>query len=396
MSKDGWAKKLVPFVVMVARLILVALALFLLSACGSEAQTPAALTPTVSSTATATATPSPMATPFDPSALRVEVVAENLQVPWAIDFASDGRIFFTERPGRVRVIQDGRLLPEPWATLPVAAVGEGGLLGLALDPQFERNRYVYVYYTYRYDQGQLRNRVVRLTDRDGRGQDPETIIDGIAGANIHDGGRIKFGPDGKLYITTGDASQSQLAQDMNSLAGKILRLNADGSIPSDNPFPGSPVYSLGHRNPQGLAWHPVTGQLFATEHGPTGNDEVNIIQPGGNYGWPVVQARAGRSQFIDPILVFSPSVAPTGATFFQDEFFFTTLRGEHLHRVTLQPPDFRQVQRDQRLLEGEYGRLRDAVVGPDGALYITTSNRDGRGSPDLADDRILRFALAGR
>jgi len=344
-----------------------------------------------------------------PEDVRIEVVAQGLQVPWAIDFAPDGRIFLTERPGRIRVIREGELHPEPWAQLPVAHEGEGGLLGLALDPNFAQNGFVYVYYTYR-EGNRLWNRVVRLTEREGRGADPFVLLDRIPGSVIHDGGRIKFGPDGKLYITTGDANAPSSAQEVTSLAGKILRLNPDGSIPADNPFPNSPVWSYGHRNPQGLAWHPITGALFSTEHGPSGlppnccHDEVNVIEPGRNYGWPRVFGIARDPQFVDPILESGLDTwAPSGATFYSTDrlpeewrgrLFFAALRGQHLQRVTLRAPDFRSVERAEKLFVGDFGRLRDVVQGPDGFLYVTTSNRDGRGLPRAGDDRVLRIVPA--
>jgi len=342
--------------------------------------------------------------------IQVEIVAQNLEAPWAIAPSPDGRIFLTERPGRIRVVQDGVLLQEPWARIEVAAVGEAGLLGLALDPDFSQNRYVYIYYTYRGDQGRLWNRVARLLEHEGRGTDLTVILDRIPGAPIHDGGRIKFGPDGKLYITTGDAASPSLAQDLSSLAGKILRINSDGSIPPDNPFPGSPIYSYGHRNPQGLAWHPVTSKLFSTEHGPSGappnccHDEVNIIEPGKNYGWPMVFGMARDPRFVDPILESGLDTwAPSGASFYsgdklpqswKDNLFFAALRNQHLHRVILQPPEFIKVQLQEKLFAGAFGRLRDVVQGPDGFLYLATSNRDGRGTPAPDDDRILRIISA--
>ena len=341
----------------------------------------------------------PVDPPARPFAPRVEVVATDLQVPWALAFAPDGRLFFTERPGRVRVIVGGQVQAEPVALLPAAETGEAGLMGLALDPAFQQNGHLYVMYTYRNSAGGLTNRVSRLTESQGRAGNETVLLDNLPGATIHDGGRIRFGPDGKLYVTLGDATNTSLPQRLDSPAGKILRINADGSIPSDNPFPGSPVYSLGHRNPQGLTWHPTTGLLFSTEHGPVGNDEVNIIRAGSNYGWPIVSGSGGSPQFADPILVFNPAVAPTGATFYngsqlfpwRGSLFFTTLRGQHLHRVTLGGPGFEDVVGQERLFEGEFGRLRDVVEGPDGFLYFTTSNRDGRGSPRAGDDKILRI-----
>lgn len=318
----------------------------------------------------------------------VRVVAGGLEVPWALAFAPDGRLFVTERPGRIRLVRGGRLEPEPVAALAVAAVGESGLMGLALDPAFAQTGHLYACYTAARGDT-LINRVVRLTLREGRAGDERVLVDGVPGAGIHDGCRVKFGPDGKLYVTTGDAAEPGLAQQRASLAGKILRLNGDGSVPDDNPFPGSPVYSLGHRNPQGLAWDRA-GRLFAAEHGPWGHDEVNHIQPGRNYGWPEVRGRAGRDdgRYVDPVIESERDTwAPSGIAFLGDDLFIAALR-RRLLRVTL-GPDLR-VTRVGALLERRYGRLRDVVAGPDGALYVTTSNRDGRGMPAPDDDRILR------
>jgi len=343
-----------------------------------------------------------------PGSLRpgVEVVATGLQAPWSLDFAPDGRIFVTERPGRVRVIAGGRLQPEPWATVPVAEQpgSESGLMGIALDPDFRSNGFVYVYYSYQ-DQGHLWNRLVRLVDRNGRGEVDRVLLDRIPGASIHDGGRVKFGPDGKLYLTVGDAAVGENAQNPNSLNGKILRLNPDGTVPPDNPFPGSPVYALGLRNPQGLAWHPLTRQLFASDHGPSGgppnccHDELNLIEPGGNYGWPVVFGAGGAPRFTDPVLESGTETwAPSGIDFgtagpVRGVLFIAALRGQHLRAVWLGLPGFRRVEAQQVLFQNEYGRLRDVVAGPDGALYILTSNRDGRGSPRPGDDKLLRVTF---
>lgn len=322
---------------------------------------------------------------------RVEVVARGLEVPWAIDFAPDGRLFITERPGRIRVAKDGRLEPIPVATLPVTAVGEGGLMGLVLDPAFDRSPYLYVCYTAstgpRLGSSTLSNRVVRLTLRDGRASDERVVIDRLPGAGIHNGCRLKFGPDGRLYITTGDAGDAGSAQRLDSVAGKILRLNPDGTLPKDNPIPGSPVYSFGHRNPQGLAWDP-SGRLFAAEHGPSAHDEVNHIRPGRNYGWPQVTGRGGDTRYVDPIVESgSDTWAPSGIAFHGGDLFVAALRGQRVLRIRLGPEP--SAIRVENLLAG-YGRLREVVVGPDRLLYVTTSNRDGRGSPASDDDRILR------
>jgi glucose/arabinose dehydrogenase len=329
------------------------------------------------------------------------VVATGLEVPWALAFSPDGRIFITERPGRLRVISGGVLLPQPVAVLPVASVRESGLLGLALDPEFEENHFLYVYYTYREGRA-LWNRVVRLTESGGRAGEPVVLLEGIPGATIHDGGRLRFGPDGRLYITAGDSARELLAPELSSLAGKVLRLNPDGSIPHDNPFPGSPIFSYGHRNPQGLAWQPATGQLFATEHGPQGHDEVNIIGAGSNYGWPAAKGRQGAERgFSLPVAESGGGTwAPSGATFYtgshfpqwQGHLFFAGLRSTALWHMD---PAAAQPLEPQPLLKGQYGRLRDVVQGPGGFLYLLTSNRDGRGNPTPEDDRLLRLAPGG-
>jgi len=348
-----------------------------------------------------------------PDEVRVETFISGMEVPWSLAFAPDGRLFITERPGRIRVATGAQLDPHPWMTLPVSAMGEGGLMGLALDPDFAHDPWVYVCYTFD-DAGTQANRISRLRELNGRGNSEDILLDRFPGAIIHNGCRLKFGPDGKLYATTGDSFQRSLAQDLGSLAGKILRLNRDGAAPSDNPFgPSSRVYSYGHRNPQGLAFDPLSGALFETEHGPSGEvgfgnyDEVNIIVAGGNYGWPVVVGAPGLGAYRDPLLAF-PDVAvpPAGATFYTatlipqwtGNFFFTSLRGEHLQRVVLDATH-EHVVAIERLFEqdfysGVYGRLRDVVQGPDAALYVTTSNRDGRGQPAADDDRILRIVPA--
>ncbi len=336
--------------------------------------------------------------------VQAETVVGGLQIPWSADFAPDGRIFLTERPGRIRVIRDGRLDPQPWATVPVAHVGEGGLLGLALAPDFASNRAVYIYYTYQ-EGGGTWNRVVRMVERDGRGQVDRVIIDRIPGTTVHDGGRLKFGPDGKLYVTTGDARQPSQAQDRSSLAGKILRLNPDGSIPTDNPFAGSPVYSYGHRNPQGLAWHPETRTLYAAEHGPSGDlglccrDEVNVIEAGKNYGWPESAGPGGAPRFVDPIASSGSNEtwAPSGILIpsrgpWRSSLLVAALRGSHLRRLVLSGTGFTQVS-SQEVYFRELGRLRDVIEGPDGTIYLLTSNTDGRGQPRANDDRLLRIVF---
>lgn len=331
--------------------------------------------------------------------VEVGVVATRLDTPWALAFAPDGRLFVTERPGRLRLIENGRLRDQPIATLPVQETAEGGLMGLALHPDFPREPYLYVMYTYSGERG-LRNRIARLRFDDSSAREDSVLLDNLPAGSIHDGGRLKIGPDRLLYATLGEVGDTSLAQNPSSPAGKILRLNLDGTPPAGNPFPGSHVYTLGHRNPEGLAFRRSTGRLYSTEHGPTGNDEVNLIEAGQNYGWPRAQGADHPAPYRSPIATYSPSIAPSGATFYYGSaipqwtgsLFFTTLRGEHLRRLVIDEADSLRVLADERLYQGQYGRLRDVAEGPGGVLYVATSNRDGRGSPSEDDDRILRIA----
>jgi glucose/arabinose dehydrogenase len=333
------------------------------------------------------------------------IIVTGLDTPWAIDFASDGRIFITERSGRVRIVKNGQLLDEPWTTIDVAPGGESGLLGLALDPDFQNNGLIYLSYTYVNQDGSSTNRLVRMWDdqSSGKGILDRTLVDEVQGASNHDGGRLRFGPDNKLYWTIGDAQDPDLAQDISSLNGKILRLNPDGTVPQDNPFPNSFVYSYGHRNPQGLAWQSGTGRLYSTEHGPSGfqgsgQDEVNFIEAGKNYGWPIIYGDKTREDMVSPVIQSESSEtwAPAGATFvvgglWDGSLLFVGLRGQTLYRLTLDNNDPLKVLSFERLLVGEYGRMRDVVQGPDNAIYILTSNRDGRGRPSEGDDKLLRL-----
>ena len=230
-----------------------------------------------------------------------------------------------------------------------------------------------------------------LTEKENKIIESKVIIDSIPGAQFNDGGSIKFGPDGKLYISTGDATIPELAQNVKSLAGKILRLNPDGTIPDDNPFLGSPVYSYGHRNIQGIAWHSQTKQLYATEQGgPSGNDEVNVIKAGSNYGWPIEECK-GSGKFEASEFCFNPSIAPTGVTIaindklgYQNDLIFTTLKGSHLRHIDLES------KTQSNILVG-YGRLRDVIEASDGSLYVLVNNKDERGIAQEYDDKILRI-----
>ncbi|HZE87459.1 MAG TPA: PQQ-dependent sugar dehydrogenase, partial [Methylomirabilota bacterium] len=271
----------------------------------------------------------PTASPFVPPTdiPAVSVVADNLEVPWSLVFLPDRSILFTERPGRVRLINpEGKLQQEPLLTIPVNAVSEGGLLGITIDPQFATSKFVYVYYTYANTSGNTLNRVVRYTFAKTTLTDPKMLVDAIPGNADHNGGRIKFGPDGYLYVTTGDAQNPSHAQDTSSLAGKILRMTTDGKPAPGNPF-NTLIYSYGHRNPQGLAWDDK-GQLWATEHGRSGNlsglDELNLIQAGKNYGWPIIQGDEKKAGMITPVINSGPTTtwAPSGAAFHKGSIFF--------------------------------------------------------------------------
>ena len=320
----------------------------------------------------------------------VITLAENLDKPRAIA-VSDDRIFVTEKDGLIRVIQNNILLESPLAALRPADVFDGGLLGIALHPNFLNNHYMYVFLTYN-ENGNLWNKILRITESENKLQSAETIFDKIPGSSFTNGGFIKFGPDEKLYIGTGTVSDaSHLPQDLNSLSGKILRLNDDGTIPNDNPFTGSSIYSLGHRNPQGMTWDD-DGNLFVAEFGPEKNDEINLIQPGKNYGWPEQQCSSDEN-FENAILCYDPSIEPGGILFysgdildFESPFIMASMRAANLYQL-----DFEEGLSSQKSILSGVGRVRDVVQGPDGSLYVITSNTDGKGFPDSMDDKLLRI-----
>lgn len=327
-----------------------------------------------------------------------EVVARGLEVPWEIAFLPDGDLLVTERPGRlvrlpalaggtgpVRAEQG-----EAWEIPGVRSAGEGGLMGLALHPRFEETGWIYVMLTGQGADG-LENRVERYRLGGDGAVERTVILDGIPGARFHDGGRIAFGPDGMLYVTTGDAGDASRAQDRSSLAGKILRLDEEGNAAPDNPF-GTRIWSWGHRNAQGLAWD-GEGRLWSAEHGRSGVrsglDEVNIIRPGANYGWPEIQGDQDAPDMERPVRHSGPDYtwAPAGAAWLGGSLWFGGLRGEALYELR---PEEGGGARLRAHFYGEYGRIRAVRAGPDGRLWFSTSNRDGRGSVRSGDDRILR------
>ncbi len=315
-----------------------------------------------------------------PQNFKLEILIENLDTPWAIDFLPDGRMIFTERPGRVNVYDIDKNELKIIGNIDVSEVSESGLMGIAVDPEFVSNKYIYAYYT-----ANSGNRVSRFVLDSDRLENEEILLDNIPNAIFHDGGRIKFGRDGKLYVTTGDATNPSSAQDINSLAGKILRMNKDGTIPEDNPFRNY-VYSYGHRNPQGLAWH-SNGELYSSEHGPTRNDEINIIEKGGNYGWPKECTDSGN--FKNPIRCFTEfTLAPSGIAFYNNDLYVAGLRGSQLRRVVF---DENGNIIHEEAFFSELGRIRE-VAAHGNYLYVATSNRDGRGSPREGDDKIIRIS----
>jgi glucose/arabinose dehydrogenase len=344
---------------------------------------------------------------------KVETVATNLEVVWSIVFAPDGRVFFTERPGRLRVIENGKLRQKPFFTVPdVEPTGESGLMGMTLHPKFSENHFVYLAYAYRDKNKDQNVRVARYRETGETLLDPKTIIEAIPASQFHAGTRLRFGPDGKLYITTGDATKQARSQQLNSINGKTLRINDDGTVPDDNPFVKQPearseIWTYGHRNAQGMDFQPETGLMFQTEHGPSlidgvslfkrsGGDEVNIVERGKNYGWDKISHNMTRAGMETPIIQYSPAIAPASGMFYRGNLFpelkgnflFGALKGQMIVRLVL---DGRKIVSQDKLFEKQYGRIRDVVEAPDGSIYFSTSNRDGRGDPAKEDDRILRL-----
>jgi glucose/arabinose dehydrogenase len=360
----------------------IALALFCAACSDDSGVVPSGQSATIGATTGTTAgvaTSAPVVRNYDFT--KPEVIASGLSVPWGIAFLPDGSALIAERTsGRIMQLRPGSA-PQTAMTVPdVRANGEGGLLGLAVSPSYAQDGLVYAYYTTAVD-----NRVSRFR----LGATPQVILSGIAASGVHNGGRIGFGPDGLLYVATGDAANRSSAQDPASISGKILRVTPEGTPAAGNPTPNSPVWSLGHRNVQGLAWD-AGGRLFATEFGASTFDEVNLIRPGANYGWPTVEGMGTSAGFVNPLVTWSTSESsPSGAAVSGDSLYVAALAGRRLWKM---PITASGLGTPQALLQGQFGRLRTVVTAPDGSLWVATSNRDGRGSPAATDDRILRFA----
>lgn len=311
----------------------------------------------------------------------VENIATGLNIPWALAFLPNGSIVITQRNGKVMLLDKNGILEI--GKIDVSQKGESGLHGVAIHPDFNKNHFVYFYHSYASSGQESQNKVVRFSLKENKLEAPTTIVDKIPGAIFHDGGRIKFGPDKNLYITTGDALNPSFAQNKNSLAGKILRVTDEGRVVAGNPF-NNLVYSYGHRNPQGIAWDDM-GRLFETEHGNSATDEVNIIEPGKNYGWPDIRGEQKRNGITSPIIQSgSVTWAPAGTAFYKGSLFFGGLRGQTLFELNTNTLVLKEH------FKKEFGRIREVVLGPDNMLYITTSNNDGRGDPKTDDDKIIR------
>lgn len=343
--------------------------------------------------------------------LRVETLVSGLDTPWDLAWGPDGLIWVTERGGRISRVDPASGKVTAVGEIEVREQGEAGLMGMAFHPDFAEEPWIYLAHSYGAGGG-IRNRLVRARLRNGALGPLQVLLDAIPGRANHDGARLVIGPDRLLYMTTGDAGNPANAQELGSPAGKVLRMTLDGAPAPGNPF-GSRVYSYGHRNAQGIVFHPRTGDLYVSEHGPGTNDEVSRVEMGKDHGWPVVHGTCdgdvrGEREYcaahdvVEAIATWTPTIGIAGLDYYDSaripgwrgSLLATSLRGATLWRLQLSA-DGRAVERREALYRGEYGRLRDVLVGPDGAVYLATSNRDGRGRPAREDDRILRIVPGG-
>lgn len=316
----------------------------------------------------------------------LDVIAENLDVPWSIDKQGD-TFYLTERSGSIVKIEGGKVERQSVVLeKEISTASEAGLLGFVLAPDFSESNLAYAYYTYEDNAGQF-NRIVILQLENNVWREKGLLLDQIPSGTYHHGGRLKIGPDGKLYATAGDASKREIAQDLNSLGGKIVRMNLDGSIPEDNPFPDSYVYSFGHRNPQGITWS-SDGTMYASEHGESTNDEVNLIKVGQNYGWPIIEGKEEQEGLFSPLFTSGNknTWAPSGMAYADDKLYVAALRGNAVLEFDLKT-------NKQRELVTELGRIRDVFI-EDGYLYFISNNLDGRGNGQENDDKLYRMPLS--
>lgn len=335
----------------------------------------------------------------------VDTLATGLIVPWEIVFLPGKTMIFTERSGKIRIFRNEQLVAKPALIVnDIETTKKMGLLGMCIHPQFSKNKYIYLSYNYRKENNALL-KIVRYQFLNDTLINPTVLLDNINASPNHTGCRLRFGPDEKLYITTGDADRPILAQNLKSLNGKILRVNEDGTIPSDNPFVNNDtarkeIWTYGHRNTQGIAFDPVTGQLYNSEHGPTGGDEINVIVKGNNYGWPIIHHQDSKEGMRSPLLEYTPSIGPSQITFYNADAFpslkkkllVACLRGEKIMQVGLAK---NKIIADGNLLEKGYGRIRALTVGPDGYIYFSTSQNDPpEGSPGPGYDMVLRLRPA--
>lgn len=379
--------------------VLAAAALVLVAGCSSDGggrpvdDRSAASPPLASASATRPASPAPSVPPAKGTARVVSTLTEGLASPWGLAALPDGDLLVSSRDeGTITRIDGESGAKTVIGSVPgVAPAGEGGLMGLALSPSYASDHLVYAYFTTESD-----NRVARMLydEKKPAGQQlgaPDTVLRGIPKGSVHNGGRIAFGPDRMLYAGTGETGDTGLAQDRNSLGGKILRMTPDGQPAPGNPFADSVVYSYGHRNVQGLAWDSER-RLWAAEFGQNTWDELNLIEPGKNYGWPEVEGKGGRSGFVDPVAQWEPADAsPSGIAFAEGSIWMAGLRGERLWRIPLAGAE--PSADPQAFLEGRYGRLRTVLAAGGDKLWLVTSETDGRGTPEAGDDRILRVEV---